>query len=309
MSGAYRTLAALHELRERSVRLHEQMSACRLCGRACGANRLAGESGACHTARHAVVSSFNAHCGEEAPLSGQHGSGTIFFTWCSLRCEFCQNHEISQLGEGKEVTEEDLAVMMLALQRTGCHNINLVTPSHVVPQIVGALEIAAGHGLHVPLVYNSSGYDSVETLRLLDGIVDIYMPDMKYGDPEVALRLSGVKDYPAVNQAAVCEMHRQVGDLQVDQRGIAVRGLLVRHLVLPNGLAGTEQVVRFIAAEISTDTYLNIMDQYRPCYHAGAHMEIARPITYEEYNDAVDLALAHGLTRLDSRGRRFVVVH
>ena len=299
MKPSYLELFASGELAERVRLAHERLAGCSLCPRACGANRLAGERGSCHSGENAVVCSFHAHHGEETPLSGERGSGAIFFTWCSLRCQFCQNYEISQLGEGQEVDSEDLAVMMLSLQRAGCHNVNLVTPSHVVPQILSALEIAATHGLHLPLVYNSSGYDSVETLKLLDGIVDIYMPDMKYGDAEVGLRLSGIRDYPAINQAAVREMHRQVGDLAVDERGIAARGLLVRHLVLPNGLAGTAEVVRMLAEDVSRSTYINVMDQYRPCYQAQAHPEINRPITRQEYEEAVDMALAHGLTRLD----------
>ncbi len=307
MEASYVRLHRCGDLSQRVQVAHERLAACRMCPRACGVNRLEGEKGSCRTGEHALVCSFHAHFGEEAPLVGRHGSGTIFFTWCSLRCQFCQNYEISQMGEGQVVDAEDLAVMMLALQEHGCHNINLVTPTHVVPQILAALEIAVEHGLHVPLVYNSSGYDSLETLALLDGIVDIYMPDMKYSDAAVAERLSGIKDYPAHNQAAVREMHRQVGDLVLDDDGVALRGLLVRHLVLPHGLAGTAEIVRFLAAEISPNTYLNIMDQYRPCYHAHQYPEVNRPLTRQEYKEAVDLALAHGLTRLDSP-RRLVFI-
>jgi len=303
MLPSYIALYRSGQLVERVQRAHERLAACTLCPRHCGADRLHGEKGICRTGRKAVVSSFHAHFGEEAPLTGRRGSGTIFFTWCSLRCQYCQNYAISQLGEGDEVDAADLAVMMLALQRQGCHNINLVTPSHVVPQILAALEIAVAHGLTIPLVYNSSGYDSIETLALLDGIIDIYMPDMKYADPDVALRLSGVKDYPAINRAAVKEMHRQVGDLVLDEQGIARHGLLVRHLVLPNRLAGTADIVRFLATQISRNTYINIMDQYRPCYRAADIADISRPITFSEYKEAVELALAQGLTRLD-RPRR-----
>jgi putative pyruvate formate lyase activating enzyme len=203
-----------------------------------------------------MVSSYGPHFGEEAPLVGRGGSGTIFFTHWNLHCIFCQNYTISQLGEGSPVSNEQLAQMMLSLQEKGCHNINLVSPTHVVPFILEALEVAIEKGLRLPIVYNSGGYDSVETLRLLDGVVDIYMPDMKYADTEIGKELSGVKDYPEVNRAAVKEMHRQVGDLQRDASGMAGRGLLVRHLVLPGGLAGTEKIVRFLARDISTDTYV-----------------------------------------------------
>lgn len=300
MSAAYLALHASGELARRADEARRRLAACRICPRACGVNRLAGERGQCRTAELAVVCSFHAHHGEEAPLSGEHGSGTIFFTWCSLRCVFCQNAEISQQGEGSEVKAAELAAMMLSLQRAGCHNINFVTPTHLTPQILEALQIAASHGLRLPLVYNSSGYDSVETLRLLDGVIDIYMPDMKYADAAVGQRLSGIAGYPAVNQAAVREMHRQVGDLTLDRQGIAVRGLLVRHLVLPNGLAGSREVMRFLGEEISRDTYVNIMNQYRPCHEARRYPEIERPITMQEYREAVNQAAAHGLTRLDS---------
>jgi putative pyruvate formate lyase activating enzyme len=232
---------------------------------------------------------------------GRHGSGTIFFAYCNLHCVFCQNYSISQLGEGGAVDGVELAVMMLSLQAKGCHNINLVSPTHLVPFILGALEIATGRGLQLPIVYNTGGYDSVATLELLDGVVDIYMPDMKYSEKKVGEELSGVRDYPRVNQTAVKEMYRQVGDLMVDASGVAVRGLLVRHLVLPHGLAGTESVVKFLAEEISTDTYLNIMAQYHPCYHASEHPGLSRPITDEEYAAALELARRYGLHRLDER--------
>jgi len=246
-----------------------------------------------------MVSSHGPHFGEEAPLVGRNGSGTIFFTFCNLRCVFCQNYTISQLGEGSTVDRETLAGMMLSLQAGGCHNINFVSPTHVVPYILDALELAAGMGLHIPLVYNSGGYDSVETLELLDGIVDIYMPDMKYSDEKTAQQLSGIEDYPSINRAAIKEMHRQVGDLQVDGQGIARRGLLVRHLVLPNRLAGTDEVVRFLAREVSTHTYLNIMAQYHPCHNAFDIPKLSRPLLREEFKEAVDLAHRQGLKRLD----------
>ncbi len=272
---------------------------CCLCPRHCGVNRLAGESGKCRITGQAVVSSYGPHFGEEAPLVGKHGSGTILFTYCNLRCVFCQNFTISQIGEGNVVDREELARMMLSLQESGCHNINLVSPTHVVSYILDALELAADMGLYLPLVYNTGGYDCVETLKLLDGVVDMYMPDMKYSDGKTAERLSGIKDYPEVNKAAVKEMHRQVGDLQIDEQGVAQRGLLVRHLVLPNRLAGTERVVRFLAQEVSTDTYLNIMAQYRPCYQAFDIPQLARPVSREEFYEAVHLAHQQGLSRLD----------
>ena len=273
-----------------------------MCPRECGANRLVTSKGAsCHTGKNAVVSSHSPHFGEEAPLVGRFGSGTIFFTWCNLRCQFCQNYDISQLGMGKEVSSPELAAMMMHLQDLGCHNINLVSPTHVVPQILGALIIAVEAGLKIPLVYNTGGYDSLRTLRLLDGVVDIYMPDMKYSNAKTALKYSKIKNYPAVNRAAVREMHRQVGDLVLDRHGVAQRGLLVRHLVLPNGLAGTKKIVHFLAKEISQNTYLNIMDQYRPCYKANKYPEVNRRITLQEYKEAIQFALKEGLTRLDKR--------
>ncbi len=236
---------------------------------------------------------------------GTGGSGTIFFTWCNLRCQYCQNYDISQLGQGHEVEPEDLARMMLSLQSQGCHNINLVSPSHVVPQILAGLLLAAEAGLRLPLVYNTGGYDSLKTLALLDGVVDIYMPDMKYADADVARRYSKIGNYPAVNQAAVKEMHRQVGDLTMDERGVARRGLLVRHLVLPEGLAGTDEIVRFLRDEVSPNTYINVMAQYRPCYRAHELPPLNRPVTSQEYAEAVRLAQKAGL-RLDERRPRLL---
>jgi putative pyruvate formate lyase activating enzyme len=305
--AAYLDLLATGGLERRVAEARRMLAECRLCGRECAVNRLEGAKGAaCRTAERAVVSSYNAHFGEEDPLVGHHGSGTIFFAHCNLNCQFCQNYEISQLGEGREVDAGQLAAMMLHLQEKGCHNINYVSPTHVLPQILEALLIAAQRGLSVPLVYNTGGYDSLAALRLLDGVVDIYMPDMKYADEAVARRLSKVKDYPSVNQAALREMHRQVGDLVTDEEGIARRGLLVRHLVLPNGLAGTGEVTRFLAEEISPHTYLNVMAQYRPTYKAQEYPEINRRPSAEELQDAVDLALSAGLTRLDERRPRLV---
>jgi putative pyruvate formate lyase activating enzyme len=247
------------------------------------------------------VSSFNAHFGEEAPLVGANGSGTIFFTFCNLLCLFCQNFEISHEGIGEEVSDEQLAGIMLALQRQGCHNINFVTPSHVVPQILAALELAVPAGLNVPLVYNSGGYDSNETLRLLDGVIDIYMPDFKFWDPQVAQKACQASDYPEVARQALLEMHRQVGDLELDAHGTARRGLLVRHLVLPGGLAGTQPVMRFIAREISSRTYVNVMSQYRPCGRAGEVSGLERALSADDYRRAVRETIAEGITRLDQR--------
>jgi len=275
------------------------LAECCLCPRHCGVNRLTGESGKCRITHQAMVSSYGPHFGEEAPLVGRYGSGTIFFTNCNLRCIFCQNYDISQLGNGSEVDSGELAGMMLSIQTKGCHNINLVSPTHVVPFILEALALAASRGLYLPLVYNTGGYDAMETLKLLDGVVDIYMPDMKYSDGKIGEQLSGIKNYPQVNRAAIREMHRQVGDLQLDEQGVAQRGLLVRHLVLPNRLAGTEAVVRFLAQEVSTNTYLNIMAQYRPCYKAFDIPQLARPVNRQEFSDAIDLAHQQGLSRLD----------
>jgi putative pyruvate formate lyase activating enzyme len=251
--------------------------------------------------RKALVSSYGPHFGEERPLVGRYGSGTIFFSYCNLRCLFCQNYTISQLGEGDEVDASDIAAMMLSLQQQGCHNINFVSPSHVVPQILEALELAIPRGLRVPLVYNTGGYDSLATLRLLDGVFDIYMPDMKYSNERVAEELSGIRAYPRVNRAAVKAMQAQVGDLETDATGVARRGLIIRHLVLPGGLAGTEETFSFLAQEVSRNAYLNIMDQYRPCYRAHSHPQLGRPITAGEFRQAVGLAERYGLTRLDQR--------
>ncbi|MFC1925577.1 radical SAM protein [Chloroflexota bacterium] len=288
------------ELSIRIERAREFLEDCQLCPRRCHVNRLAGKVGECGAGARASVSSYGPHFGEEAPLVGNSGSGTIFFTNCNLKCVFCQNYSISQLGEGREVTREELAGMMLSLQARGCHNINLVSPTHLVPQILEALELAVAGGLAIPLVYNCGGYESVETLKLLDGVVDIYMPDMKYADDRTAREYSGIEYYPATNRAAIKEMHRQVNDLQINEQGIATRGLLVRHLVLPHRLAGTAQVLHFLAEEISRNTYLNVMAQYRPCYNASHFPSIDMPITGEEFQEAISLARQHGLERLDS---------
>ncbi len=296
---AYIKLSASGELNKRAEQAFEHLRACDGCAWRCGVNRLEGELGICKTGAQARVSSYGPHLGEEDPLRGWNGSGTIFFSRCNLRCQYCQNYDISQRDAGRLVTPQQLAEMMLELQSQGCHNINLVSPSHVVPQIIAAVAIAARAGLRIPLVYNTGGYDSLEMLTLLDGIVDIYMPDMKYADARLARKYSKIPHYPERNQAAVKEMHRQVGDLNLDEHGIAQRGLLVRHLVLPNGIAGTEAVLKFLAEEISTNTYLNLMDQYRPAYQASQYPELNRRITPEEYRQAMEMAHKIGLNRLD----------
>jgi putative pyruvate formate lyase activating enzyme len=289
------------ELRRRAEQAWQGLAHCHTCAWQCEVDRLAGELGQCRTGRLARVSSYFPHFGEEDCLRGRRGSGTIFFAHCNLHCQFCQNYDISQLGHGQDVVPEQIAVMMLALEAEGCHNINFVSPSHVVPQILVALVLAAEAGLQLPLVYNTGGYDSPETLRLLDGVVDIYMPDMKYADADIALRYSKVPNYPAINQAAVREMHRQVGDLVLDEQGIAQRGLLVRLLVLPNGLAGTAEIARFLAEQVSAASYINVMGQYRPAYRAARYPEIDRPASRQEVADAVRQVLDAGLYRLDQR--------
>jgi putative pyruvate formate lyase activating enzyme len=302
----YLTLAESGVLARRAEQARRHLEDCDLCARYCYVNRLKSVRGAvCRTGERAVVHSHGPHHGEEPPLRGRRGSGTIFFSWCNLRCDFCQNWEISRQGRGVERDPEQLAEMMLALQAMGCHNINLVSPSHVVAQIIAAVSLAARRGLKLPIVYNTGGYDSMEALRLLDGVIDIYMPDMKFADSTQAHRLSHVRHYVSYNREAVREMHRQVGDLVLDGEGIARRGLLVRHLVLPDNLSGTDGVLKFLAEEISRDTYLNLMDQYRPCYRADAHPSMDRNITDAEFAQALSWAREMGLERLDQRYSRF----
>ena len=298
----YLSLAESGELARRVSSAWQHLEDCDLCARYCRMNRRETVKGAvCRTGERAVVHSHGPHFGEENPLRGRQGSGTIFFSWCNLRCVFCQNRDISQKGLGREVEPEGLADMMLELQAQGCHNINFVSPSHVVAQIIAAVEIAASKGLALPLVYNTGGYDSLEALQLLDGIIDIYMPDMKYGASETAHRFSHVREYVEVNRAAVREMYRQVGDLTLDENGIALRGLLVRHLVLPENISGTNSVLAFLSEEISSETYLNLMDQYRPCYRADENPPLDRPLTSREFSRALSLAEDLGLHRLDNR--------
>ncbi len=296
--ASYRGLLEDGTLAQRTALARDRLRRCHVCPRHCEVNRLAGELGFCQVGALPFVASFGPHFGEEAPLRGRFGSGTIFFASCNLRCVYCQNYEISQLRQGTEITPDRLAGMMLKLQDDGCHNINLVTPSHQVPHILEGLLVAAERGLRIPLVYNTSSYDDLDTLRLLDGIVDIYLPDFKYADAAIALEYSKAPSYPDIAKAALREMHRQVGDLVLDEQGIAVRGVLVRHLVLPGGLAGTAEVMRFLAEKVSKDTYVNVMDQYRPCYQASLHPPLDRRITKEEFEEAVRLTKASGLHRL-----------
>jgi putative pyruvate formate lyase activating enzyme len=276
---------------------------CRVCPWNCEIDRLADKTKVCRTGRYARVGSHFPHFGEEDCLRGWNGSGTIFFSWCNLRCVFCQNFDLSQQGEGREVRPEALAEMMLTLQARGCHNINFVTPEHVVPQILEALPLAIRSGLRLPIVYNTSAYDSLESIRLMEGIVDIYMPDFKFWDPDLAKRYLKARDYPEAARAAIKEMHRQVGPLVFDGVGLAKRGLLVRHLVMPGGTGGTEAIMRFLATEISPDTYVNIMAQYYPAGKVDAenYPEINRIVAPREYQDAIRMAYEAGLSRLDQR--------
>lgn len=306
MIASYVALHRDGRLGARAEAARAALADCALCPRDCHVNRFETTDGHCRVGRLALVSSYGPHFGEEAPLVGRHGSGTIFFTSCSLHCVFCQNWDVSHQRLGSPVTDETLAAMMIDLQARGCHNVNVVTPTHMVAQILSALVLAADRGLTAPLVYNTGGYDRVETLRLLDGVVDIYMPDVKTLDPDAAARYLGAPDYPDVVRAALVEMHRQAGDLVVDARGVATRGLLVRHLVMPGDAMHTGDVVRFLARDLSRDTYLNLMDQYRPCGDAGRYPAIARPLSAPEFDAALDACRAEGLLRLDGHvGRRF----
>lgn len=277
----------------------EILKKCTLCPRNCKVNRTSGERGFCRTGDKPFISSYGAHFGEEKPLVGRFGSGTIFMGNCNLGCVFCQNYSISHLGEGIEVSFEKLADIVLSLQKEGCHNINFVTPTHQMPMILRALMIASQKGLKLPIVYNCGGYESLHALEIFDGVIDIYMPDLKYMDATLALKYSKAEGYPEAAKAALKEMHRQVGDLLIDKRGIALRGLLVRHLVLPGGIAGTADAVNFIARDISKNTYINIMDQYHPCYKAFDHPALARRTSSQEYAEAIEMAEKAGLTRID----------
>ena len=295
--GCYVDLHRTGELEKRAKKAVERLASCVMCGQACNVNRLEDETGICRTGRAAAVSGVSRHFGEEGVLVGTGGSGTIFFANCNLTCAFCQNYDTSAYGLGREVSCHDLARMMLSLQAQGCHNINLVSPSHVVPQILEALVLAAEEGLRLPLVYNTGGYDALPTLRLLDGVVDIYMPDFKFNDSELAERFCGAPGYATVVRAAIREMHRQVGDLVVDERGIARRGLILRHLVMPGGLEDTREVMRFIAERISPNTYVNVMGQYRPAHLAMRYPELSRPLKRSEHREAMAIAREEGLQR------------
>jgi len=289
----------IEELRRRAERAREHLRSCDLCAKGCHVNRALGsERGFCRSGSELLVYSHGPHFGEERPLVGRHGSGTIFFSRCNLRCVFCQNWEISQRGEGREVASAELAGMMLALQGAGCHNINLVSPSHLVAQLLAALPPAVEQGLRVPIVYNSGGYDSPEALELLDGIVDIYLPDAKFADSQTAAPWLGVEDYAEVNRAALKEMHRQVGVLQLGPTGIARRGLLIRHLILPENAAGSDRLLRFVAGELSPETWINLMDQYRPCYRADQFPPLDRRPSRSELRQVRRLAQELGLRHL-----------
>ena len=284
------------ELQSRIEAAYALLESCRVCPRECGVNRLKNEKGCfCRSGLNPIVSSVSPHHGEEPPLSGARGSGTIFFTNCNLKCVYCQNYPISQMGNGAERTVGELACQMLWLQEQGCHNLNLVTQTHFMPQILKALGIALERGFNLPIVYNTSGYESLEALQLLDGIVDIYLPDMRYSDNAVGLKYSSAPHYPEVNRAAIREMYRQVGNLVLDENGVAQRGLIIRHLVLPGGLSGTGGVMKFLAEEISKDVYISLMSQYFPAYRTQEFKKIDRRITSEEYEGAYQIMLKYGL--------------
>jgi putative pyruvate formate lyase activating enzyme len=287
MTPGYMALCDYGDIHARIAALREMYSECRLCPHECGVDRASGQRGVCRSGTAPVVASWNVHHGEEPPISGTRGSGTIFFSNCTGQCLFCQNYPISQLGAGTEVSDERLGEMMLELQNRGCHNINFVTPTHFAPSVVAAIAIAAEKGLRIPIVYNTSGYERAEVIRLLDGVVDIYLPDAKYADDSVAASLSGFRGYAAANRAAIREMYAQTGPLRMEGK-LAARGVIIRHLILPQGLAGTREVLRFIADEISPDVHVSLMDQYFPAHHALNHKNLSRRVTEEEYQDALD---------------------
>ncbi len=284
------------ELQNRIEAAYQLLESCRVCPRECGVNRLKNDKlGFCRSGLNPIISSVSPHHGEEPPLSGTKGSGTVFFANCNLKCVYCQNYPISQMGNGAERTPGELACQMLWLQEQGCHNLNLVTPTHFMPQILKALGIAKERGFSLPVVYNTSGYESLEALQLLDGIVDIYLPDMRYSDKAAALKYSIAPGYPEINRAAIREMFRQVGNLVLDENGLAQRGLIIRHLVLPGGLSGTESVMKFLAEEISKDVYISLMSQYFPAYKATENKDINRRISEQEYDEAYDIKMKYGL--------------
>jgi putative pyruvate formate lyase activating enzyme len=298
---AYMALWRSGELSRRVELSLKKLADCTLCPRNCHVNRIEDKAQVCKTGRYATVSSYFAHFGEESCLRGRFGSGTIFFSWCNLRCVFCQNYEISWLGEGRTVKPQELTEMMLNLQDQGCHNINLVTPSHVIPQILEALLPAVEGGLQLPLVYNTGAYDSLDSLALMDGVVDIYMPDFKFWDPEKARRYAKAPDYPEVARRAILDMHRQVGSLVVDQHGLALRGVLLRHLVMPGGIAEMVEIMRWIARELGPETYVNLMPQYRAAGRVTEkeYPEIDRATTPNEFRQAIQAFRSAGLYRLD----------
>jgi len=295
---SYLALYATGELHSRIAALQQLLGSCTVCPRDCHVNRLQGELGICQAGDQVRIAAAFPHFGEEPPLVGWGGSGAIFISWCNLLCRFCQSWEVNHRGEGVEVSPRELAEIMLDLQARGCHNINFVTPTHYAPHLIAALPFAIERGFRLPLVYNCGGYESLEVVQLLDGIIDIYLPDIKFLDREASERyLDGAADYPEVVRGVLREMHRQVGDLVVDERGIARRGLIVRHLVMPRMPHDSAQVLRFIADELSLQTYVNIMDQYRPCFEAGRWPEIARRTTREEHGAVVGIARELGLCR------------
>ncbi len=306
---AYVALFRSGDLEERAVKAVAGLAECRVCPRDCAVDRLIDKTAVCKSGRHALVSSYFPHFGEEDCLRGWNGSGTIFFSMCNLRCVFCQNYDISQSRSGAEMPAEQIAQIMLDLENMGCHNINFVTPEHVVPQVLEALVIGASGGLRLPIVYNTSAYDSMESLRLLDGVVDIYMPDFKMWDEKLSLRYLRARDYPQSARQALKEMHRQVGVLKMDEQGLAKRGVLVRHLMMPSGVAGSEQIMRFLAEEISPDTYINIMDQYHPAHKVGSDKfgEINRRVSSQEKREVVEAAEEANLWRFDERRLRWRV--
>lgn len=296
MNPSYLKLYNSGELEKRIEDAYRILESCHLCPRKCGINRLKNELGACRTGKNAIVSSYFLHHGEEPPISGTNGSGTIFFTYCCLNCVYCQNYKLSQEGEGREAKNEEIASFMLKLQHQGAHNINLVAPTHIIPQILKSLFIAIKKGFKTPLVYNTGGYELLSSLELLDGVIDIYLPDMRYADNQFGQKYSNAKDYPAHNQAAIKEMQRQVGDAQINSSGIIEKGLIIRHLVLPNSISGTEAILSFIKNEVSTQAHISLMSQYFPCYKTGKYPELNRKISHEEYQKAIDAMTELGLS-------------
>jgi putative pyruvate formate lyase activating enzyme len=310
---AYLKTAQSGKLKRVARKLFDSLESCAICPRLCSVNRLENKAGFCRTKKLAKVYSFMAHHGEEPPISGDKGSGTIFFSHCNLGCVYCQNYEFSQLGKGGERTIDQLDKLMLDLQKLGCHNINLVTPTHVLPQILMSLELAILQGLKLPLVYNTSGYELAETIKLLDGIIDIYLADMRYADSAISQRLSKAVDYPQCNRAAIKEMHRQVGQAEFNHAGLMKKGLIIRHLVLPNQCSGTDKIMQFIAEEISEDTYVSLMSQYLPYHQALSFPEINRRLKAQEYAQAKKILekynLANGWIQESYGQERFAGVH